>query len=218
MTNGELVELYRSGWPTDLLQELADRELTWRSGDLARFGELLIHRTLTVPPAIGRSPRVFYTDGSGVSTDEAVGCAAVTQDEGAPAPTSPDREIGRPAVFSGGGWWGASLRIGPGTNNIAELTGIWLAVANAPQTTTSLLIRSDSEYAIGSLTQPWRAKKNAELIGTIRAHLHARGNVCFEHVRGHSGNPGNELADRLAGAARLRSANRNLQTANVERS
>lgn len=91
---------------------------------------------------------------------------------------------------------------GLGTNNHAELSAVLKALTLVPRE-ARLIIRADSEYAIGCSTKPWNPKVNVELIGKIKAELAQRGDrVTFRHIRGHNGDPGNELADRLAGAAR----------------
>ena len=69
--------------------------------------------------------------------------------------------------------------------------------------THDLLIKSDSEYAIGILSNPkWLAQANDELVRRIREDLSFRRNVKFEHVDGHKGIPGNEIADSLAKVGR----------------
>lgn len=90
--------------------------------------------------------------------------------------------------------------IGLGTNNRAELCAIWRALRQFPRD-AELLIRSDSEYAIGALTLDWARNVNGGLIRRIREDLDGR-TVKFEHVDGHSGIEGNEIADQLAKAGR----------------
>lgn len=94
----------------------------------------------------------------------------------------------------------------PGTNNTAELAAILAAVwwiNPDARKNTHLTICADSEYAIGTLTKPWRIRKNPELIKTIKDLILGFGQVDFVHVKGHEGIWGNEEADRLAGEARL---------------
>ena len=54
------------------------------------------------------------------------------------------------------------------------------------------------KYAIGLLSQGWKAKANQDLVASLRAMLQGRTGVRFVHVRGHSGIPLNERADELA--------------------
>ena len=106
---------------------------------------------------------------------------------------------------------------GPATNNIAELYAIQQVVysfneLNVPKIT----IYSDSEYAIKSLTiwiNSWRRSgwinskgepvANREIIEPLADQLaHLGPKVSLRWVAGHSGNPFNEEADRLANQAR----------------
>lgn len=99
-------------------------------------------------------------------------------------------------------WVCVAESVGLGTNNYAELKAIERALALFPRD-IKLLIRSDSAYAIGSVTLPWKAEANKELIESIRAELALRkGNVRFEHCDGHAGVVGNEMADALAKVGR----------------
>jgi ribonuclease HI len=84
------------------------------------------------------------------------------------------------------------------TNNVAELTGILRAVEAIPQAALSIAIHTDSKYAIGVLSQGWKAKANQELIARARAVLATRSNVQLVYVPGHAGVPLNERADELA--------------------
>ena len=100
------------------------------------------------------------------------------------------------------GEWARSL--GRGTNNIAELTAIEMALELldeadiAPDAPVALF--SDSSYARGVLTQGWKAKANQELIRQIKAKLAERPGVTLHWVAGHVGVAGNERADTLANA------------------
>lgn len=103
-----------------------------------------------------------------------------------------------------------SAYICDGTNNVAELWALrralylirWVGELGA---VTPAVIYSDSEYAIGCATAVYKPSKNVELVYAIQHQVTKhRGFVTFQHVRGHSGVPGNELADWLAGLARWR--------------
>ena len=100
-----------------------------------------------------------------------------------------------------------------GTNNIAELNALHQALVIARQTNSENIISiySDSKYAIDCITtwayswkkNGWSKKggeiKNLELI--IEAHTlyeKLKNKIEINHVKGHSGVEGNELADRMA--------------------
>ncbi len=90
--------------------------------------------------------------------------------------------------------------LGNGTNNIAELQAIAIALQVIPieDREKAINIYTDSTYSIGVLTQGWKAKANKELIAEIKALLQDFSDVQFIKVKGHSGDPGNEMADELA--------------------
>ena len=95
------------------------------------------------------------------------------------------------------------------TNNTAELTAIgeacrWLLdflrgpTPNKPQ---KAIILYDSEYAYGlatRLTTPNTNHQLAESVATLVSSVRQQMSLSFEHVRGHTGIFGNEVADRLA--------------------
>lgn len=90
--------------------------------------------------------------------------------------------------------------LGEGTNNVAELTAVLLALEAVPHEVKGLVIHTDSQYAIGVLTKGWKAKANQELIAVLRKAIAARPptTVRFVYVPGHAGVPLNERADALA--------------------
>jgi len=88
--------------------------------------------------------------------------------------------------------------IGDATNNIAELTGVLRALQLAHELGKPLRLYTDSKYAMGVLTQGWKAKANKELIAEIREWLEGQPDTQLFHVRGHQGVALNEVADELA--------------------
>ncbi len=91
-----------------------------------------------------------------------------------------------------------SQYLGHGTNNIAELTAVKAALEAMRRTDLPLHIYTDSTYAIGVLTQSWKAKANQALIGEIKALIARFDQVKLIKVKGHSGHPLNDRADALA--------------------
>jgi ribonuclease HI len=103
---------------------------------------------------------------------------------------------------------------GDGTNQVAELTAAISAMECLPDGEPAYIL-ADSEYVIKSCTE-WRSNweengftnysgatiSNLGLIQRLHAN-YDRLRVTFLHVRGHTGEEGNELADALAHAARF---------------
>ena len=91
-----------------------------------------------------------------------------------------------------------SQYLGQGTNNIAELTAI-LEAANVIDTPERpVRLHTDSKYAIGVLSQGWKAKANQELIARAKQALTRFKDFELIHVPGHAGVLLNERADVLA--------------------
>lgn len=108
-----------------------------------------------------------------------------------------------------------------GTNNIAELKSLNAALLFAEQYisngTNKVIIKTDSKYSISCLTEwidAWLAKdwknskrepvKNKEIIQPMyEKYKKIKNNIVLEHVRGHVGIEGNEVADRMATMAIL---------------
>jgi ribonuclease HI len=99
-----------------------------------------------------------------------------------------------------------SQYLGQGTNNIAELTAIELALLAIGSTSRPIRIHTDSQYAIGVLSKGWKAKANVELVARLRKLLVQFPQLELRYVRGHSGVPLNERADALAVEAVARRA------------
>ena len=138
----------------------------------------------------GEELLVAYTDGSGTIAERPCGAGVVVY-------------LGAEVILE------ASRHLGNGSNNHAELSAIRvaLAITDAPGLRElELVIRSDSEYAIGAVTRASETeahRPNARLISLVRRAMRGR-RVRVEWVRGHSGVEGNERADELADLARRR--------------
>ncbi len=128
---------------------------------------------------------IAYCDGSGTTSNKEAGIGCVVYRPGS-----------SPLLYA--------QHVGPASNNAAELMAIWCALRACPNVQQGLLVRSDSQYALGVLQNlDWTLAANVELIGLMRRDLALRGSkVTFEHCDGHSGIEGNEVADRLANIGR----------------
>jgi ribonuclease HI len=91
------------------------------------------------------------------------------------------------------------------TSNRMEITAAIVGLRAVPEPSV-ILLYSDSQYLIKTLTQGWKRMKNVDLWARLdqAAKPHR---VTWQWVRGHHGNPGNVRADQLANqAARLHRA------------
>ncbi len=88
--------------------------------------------------------------------------------------------------------------LGEGTNNIAELMAILRGLQEVKDRKRAVFVYTDSQYSIGLLTQPWKAKKNIELVAELRALCKQFPELHFVKVAGHAGIPLNERVDQLA--------------------
>ncbi len=93
-----------------------------------------------------------------------------------------------------------SKYVGMGTNNIAELTAIKVALQKLKQYQNHRIkIITDSKYCIGVITNKyWKPKKNTKLIKKIKRLLKQYKDLSFEWVKGHDESYGNKQADKLA--------------------
>ena len=126
-------------------------------------------------------PVIIYTDGSCKGNPGAGGWAAVFPDE-----EHPHRVV-----------HGGEKRT---TNNRMEITAAIKALeALTPDMVgRQIIIHSDSAYLVGMMNNPWwRRRYNQALLEQLDALVLDKG-IFWRHVKGHSGNPGNEEADRLA--------------------
>jgi ribonuclease HI len=94
-----------------------------------------------------------------------------------------------------------SQYIGIATNNIAELEAIRTGLLSIKDTERPVRIFTDSRYAYGVLTLGWKAKKNQDLIKSIKDILLKFKDRKIIKIKGHAGHEGNERADFLATSA-----------------
>ncbi|HZS37509.1 MAG TPA: ribonuclease H [Polyangia bacterium] len=94
--------------------------------------------------------------------------------------------------------------LGHGTNNIAELTAIVRALELCPRDRT-VVVHSDSSYALGLLGKGWKAKANQELVEQLRALAREFKDLRLVKVAGHAGVSENERCDELARMAIVKS-------------
>ena len=87
------------------------------------------------------------------------------------------------------------------TNNRMEITAAIEALRGLPPG-TSVLIRTDSQYLVKTMTLGWKRSANPDLWRELDGEV-ARHRVRWEWVRGHAGDPINERADELARTAAM---------------
>ena len=90
------------------------------------------------------------------------------------------------------------------TNNRMEMTAVIKGLETVDPS-AKVLISSDSTYVVNTMTKGWKRKANHDLWEQLDRLVSGR-DISWRWVRGHSGDPGNELADsaatRKAGTAR----------------
>lgn len=91
--------------------------------------------------------------------------------------------------------------IGEATSNIAELSAIVHALGAIKDRTRHVIVHTDSEYAIGALTERWKVRTNRELVERARALAASFARLRFTWVPAHAGVAENERCDQLARAA-----------------
>jgi ribonuclease HI len=85
------------------------------------------------------------------------------------------------------------------TNNKMEITAVIEGLRSIEQG-AEVIVRSDSEYIVKTMTLGWKRNANQELWRELDREVASR-KVRFEWVRGHAGDKYNERADKLAASA-----------------
>lgn len=118
------------------------------------------------------------------------GCYSRKHDEGAFAYVildAEDREIKRNAY-----------KISHETNNRAELKAIIAALYHLPAKDCSVLVVSDSQYALNTIAGKWARNANEDLFPVSDRIIKEKSlDVQYKLVKGHSGVEYNELCDKL---------------------
>lgn len=91
--------------------------------------------------------------------------------------------------------------IGITTNNVAELEAIRMGLRELKKRDLPVRIFTDSRYAYGVLALGWKAKKNQNLVRSIKDLISTFKDLKLIKVKGHEGLDGNERADVLATSA-----------------
>ncbi len=187
---------------SQLLTELNDihkqiAELSKRANELI-MDALGDHQEKPPAPTLSTDALTVYTDGACSGNPGQAGSGVVIMQGGKAV-----HEISEP--------------LGHATNNIAELTAIKLALeyvgvdhqGTEIKNSVPITLFTDSTYCIGVLTKNWKAKANVELIADIKVLLGGFTKLSILHVKGHSGDIGNELADELADELAVRARDNN---------
>ena len=89
-------------------------------------------------------------------------------------------------------------RDGKTTNNKMEVLAAIQGIESTPAG-VDVCVHSDSTYLINTMTKNWKRNKNRDLWARLDSAV-AKRNVRWRWVKGHSGHPMNEKADRIANA------------------
>jgi ribonuclease HI len=147
--------------------------------DLAEFAARLDELRMSYRPPTEPGEFLAYTDGACFGNPQGPGGWAA-------------------AVLATGQTWHLFGHLSSTSNNRAEALGVLGALEWVPPR-SKIYLRSDSELTLRLFEGKYRAKSNTDIwdeIRRVRADKHL--DVEGEWVRGHAGDPLNELADRLS--------------------
>ena len=147
--------------------------------DLVEFADRIAELRRVLEPPTQRGEYVAYTDGA---------CFGNPQGNGGWAA----------AVFHGTNAWQLFGHLSSTSNNRAEALGVLAALEWVPPA-SSLRLHSDSELTVRQLQGRYKIKANTDIWTIIQETRAAKQiQLAPEWVRGHAGDPLNELADRLS--------------------
>lgn len=86
------------------------------------------------------------------------------------------------------------------TNNRMELLAVILGLEAIKWQNAKVEIYSDSVYVVNSIAKNWKRKKNLDLWERFDA-IRNRFDLTMHWIKGHNGNPENEICDQLAVSA-----------------
>lgn len=169
--------------------------------DLDEFTSRLAQLKAELLPMSASQRYVAHTDGACFGNPEGPGGWAAAVETAEPAKTTPDE----PWLL-----WG---HLSSTSNNRAEALGVLAAMEWVPAG-AHLTVISDSELTVRILQGRYKARANPDIWDHIRRTVaEKRLEIVPEWVRGHAGDPGNELADRLS---RLGASNARRDASTVE--
>jgi ribonuclease HI len=178
-TDGPTASSKRSSKPVSQ-QSLGFNDLVWQNPAGEREMSHELPESLVSLPAPDDGAIEFFTDGACSGNPGPCGYGLTLRD--------------------GDEYCEVSQFLGRGTNNIAELYAILVAMEMSGERAKPAVIHTDSQFSIDMLTKNWKAKKNRELIAACR-DAYRDLDITFVKVKGHAGIPLNERADDLAVAA-----------------
>lgn len=82
------------------------------------------------------------------------------------------------------------------TSNRMEMLAIISAVCSIPEG-SDLLVYSDSQYAINTLSGFWKPQKNRDLIFQYNERAKKLSSISFRWLKGHNGDKYNEMVDSM---------------------
>ena len=154
---------------------------TYGANDIAEFTARLAELRITLSPPTEAGRFVAYTDGACFGNPSGNGGWAA-------AMFLPDADAS----------WPLFGHLTSTSNNRAEALGVLAALEWVPDG-SKLEVHADSELTVRQLLGRYKVKSNTDIWELIqRARTEKRLEVTPEWVRGHAGDPLNELADKLS--------------------